>query len=400
MQTVAIFESTMAPFTPDYIAEVIRNHREPQVEAPILSMLLARGRTLTVKNQNFSWNTADLPTRTTTINSAGYDQTTTSLIVTNAAVFTVGDLVVCEATREVIYVSAINTGTNTLTVQRGIGSANGAVAAAAGSVANGATLRRLGPAMGEASPVPADRDFGSVTHTQTIQTFKKAVSVSGRAAVLTPQVSDPEAFQRAQAFEELLRDIEHVFLFGGRAATGVNDAGGRLATTSQGLYNAITTNTFAVGGVMTKAYFEGTVCAPVFARGSTEKVLVGGTTMMQAINDLYATNAARQEAVEVAGIRLSRIRTPHGDLLLVPSRAMSGGFAGDGLILDMDQEFAIRYTEGQLNGQPRIGLPNLVPVVPTNGTDAQTEQWFAELGLQWGSQSKHGRITGVTGAST
>ncbi|MFM9958462.1 MAG: hypothetical protein ACKVZJ_10320 [Phycisphaerales bacterium] len=400
MQTVAIFESTHAPFDPDIVREIIRNNRDLQVEAPILAMCLTQGRTMRVGNQTFTWNSADLPTRTTTINNGGtaYTAGDTSIVVASGAVFLPGDLVVCEATREVLYISAIST--NTLTVIRGVGSANGGVAAGTAGVANTAVLRRIGPAMGEASPTPADRDFVSVTHTQTIQTYKVAVSVSGRAAVLDAQVEEPEAFQRAQAFQMFQRDIEHVILFGGRTVTGVTDAGSRLATTSQGLYNAITNNTFAVGGTMTKAYFEGTVCNPVFSRGSGEKFLVAGPTLFQTLHDLYATNTARNEQVDVAGMRLRRLVTPHGDLNMVPSRALAGGFAGDGLILDMGPQVMLRYTDGDVGGRPRNGLPNLRPVLLADGTDAVREEWFAELALQFGSQAQHARISGVTGASS
>ena len=399
MQTVAAYESTMAPFDPVYQTEIIRNNRELQVEAPILALLLAQGRTLRVGNETFNWNSADLPTRTTTISNGGaaYDAATTSLVVTSGAVFRIGDLVLCEATREMILVTAIST--NTLTVVRGIGNANGGVAASAGSVANTVILRRVGPAMGEASGVPADADFGSTTHTQNIQTFKTAVSVSGRAAVLDPQVESPLAFNRAQAHEVFLRDIEHAILWGGRQGSGVTNAGGKKVTTMHGLYNAVTSNVFSVGGTMTRTYLEATVCAQVFAKGSSVKTLVAGTILLQTVADLYRSSGWRPEEVEVAGIRLTRIRNMHGELLLVPSRALSGAFAGDGLILDMDPEFRLRFTEGELNGKPRSGLPNLMEVTQTSGTDAQTEQWFAELGLQWGSQSKHARISGVTGAA-
>lgn len=399
MFTVAAYESAMAPFTPDYMTEVMRTNREEQIEAPILSLLLAQGRTLQVKNESFKWNTADLPTRTTTVNNGGtpYTSGDTSIVVAAGSTFRVGDLVLCEATREVIYITAIST--HTLTVVRGIGSANGAPAAHASSVANGAVLRRIGPAMGEASGAPADADFGSVTHEQNIQTFKTAVSVSGRANVLDPQVESPLAFNRAQAYQVFVRDIEHAILFGGRQASGVSDAAGKKVTTMHGLYNAITTNVFSVGGTMTRAYFEGTVCAQVFARGSGTKTLIGGPTLMQTIADLYASRATRPEQVEVAGIRLTRVQNMHGELLLMPSRALSGSFGGDGLILDMDDEFRLRYTDGELNGMPRRGLPNLMEVTQTGGADAQTEQWFAELGLQWGAQSKHARISGVTGAA-
>lgn len=399
MYTVAAYESAMAPFDPVYQTEIIRNNRELQVEAPILALLLAQGRTLRVGNETFNWNSADLPTRTTTINNGGtaYDASTTSIVVTAGTTFRVGDLVLCEATREVIFITAIST--NTLTVVRGIGSANGGVAAHANSVANTAILRRIGPAMGEASGVAADADFGSTTHTQNIQTFKTTVSVSGRAAVLDAQVEDPLAFNRAQAHEVFLRDIEHAIMFGGRQSSGVTDAAGKKVTTMHGLYPAITTNVFSVGGTMTKAYLEGTVCAQVFGKGSSVKTLVAGTTLLQTIADLYRSTGWRPEEVEVAGIRLTRVRTMHGELLLVPSRALSGAFAGDGLILDMDPEFRLRFTDGTLDGKPRHGLPNLMSVTQTSGTDAQTEQWFAELGLQWGSQSKHARISGVTGAA-
>lgn len=402
MITTELFKSSLGPFDPDTTREIIRNNREAQIEAPVLSLLLTQGRTMRMGDETCTWYSADLPTRTTTINNGGaaYDASSTSIVVTNGAVFGVGDLVLAEATREVLLITGIST--HTLTVVRGVGSANGAPAAHANSVANTAVLRRIGPAIGEGATVPADRDYADVAHVNTLQTFRKAVSLTGRTAVLDKQVEDPEAFLTAQAFEELIRDIEHAFMFGGRsAAAGLVDASSRKVTTMGGLYNAITTNVYAVGGAMTKAYFEGTVCAGVFARGSGQKVLIGGTTFMQTIADLYATNAAREESVEVAGMRLRRLVNMHGgELLLMPSRALAGAFVGDALVLDVDDLFRVRYTEGTLDGNPRSGLPNLRSVTLPSGQDAATKEWFAELTLQFGSQAKHARISGVTGASS
>lgn len=357
-------------------------------DMPIYAGLAGAGQQRETQNEKFEWYTSDLTDRRTQVNNApdDYDDTTTAVVVDSVAGFYPNCMVLAEATGEVMYCTAVNTGTKTLTVVRGIGSV---VAAAVGSVANDAYLRNIGPALGESSSLPEARHVGGGNVSNWVQTFRKAVQLSGRLDASATLTEQERPRQRRATFEELRRDIEHALIFGAADGDTV-DADGKKATSTGGLLQAISTNVTNIGGTMSLSELD-TFAAAAFAYGSSEKFMYAGSTVMGAVHDLYRGKLQLTVADGAAGLKIAKVLTPYGIFNLVHHRGLTGTYAGHGIVVDPMQA-EIRYTGG---GR---GLPHLREDVKKDGVDGTVDEWFAELGLQWGSEKHHAVLKGVTGA--
>src|SRR5690554_1591058 len=87
---------------------------------PLTSLLKQfKQNTKPATNPKFSWMEDDLGARWDAVNNgAGYDNAATSIVVDNGNYFSAGDVVKVPRTGEVLIVTAVNNGTNTLTVTR------------------------------------------------------------------------------------------------------------------------------------------------------------------------------------------------------------------------------------------------------------------------------------------
>src|SRR5687768_13407648 len=130
-----------------------------------------------------------------------------SVVVTNIDRFRVGDQVAVEG--ELLLVTAINTGTATLTVTRGYGGSTQT------TIGSGDVLTNLGNAALEGDDAPAPRFTSRSRKTNFTQIFSAAVEVSGsELAVRQIGVRDELDYQKVQRTRELLRDLENSVING------------------------------------------------------------------------------------------------------------------------------------------------------------------------------------------
>ena len=107
-------------------------------EAPFTT-LLSKVRKESTRDVAFSWFEDLSIGKWTQINyGAGYSDSATSLVVDDADIFQVGDLVKSVTSGEIMKVATVTVGTNTITVTRAFGST------AAAAIADDAYLFRLG----------------------------------------------------------------------------------------------------------------------------------------------------------------------------------------------------------------------------------------------------------------
>jgi hypothetical protein len=358
-------------------------------ELPIYAWLTGRGQNRPTMTETFEWATDSLGGRRTQVDNAGaaYDETTTSIVVDDGTVFYANSVVLAEATGEIMLCTAVSG--NTLTVVRGLGTM---VAAAAGSVANNAYLTNCGHAAGEGAGKYAAVQSAGALAKNCVQTFRKTVELSGRLMRQGIKTEDERARQRKKKLEELARDIEHALVFGAYHAS-TTDADGRRVSTTGGLMQNVTTNVDNVGGTMSWDRFR-TFAQTAFAKGSREKLLVSGPTVHAAIHTIAATKLSISVVTEF-GLNLQKVLTEWGSFLLYPHRGLMGTYAGYAIAIDPSQA-EIRTNGGADTG---TGLPYLRPDIQTKDTDGVADEWFAELGLQWGAEDHHAILKGVTGAA-
>lgn len=186
------------------------------------------------------WIEDELLPNTDTINDATYTDAAadTAFIVDHASRFRVGDQVQATGSREVMLVTAINTGTNTLTVVRGYGGTT------ATALADNLVLRILGNAALEGDDRPAAR-FTSRTRRQNYtQIFTASVEVSGsQMAARQIAIADELDYQKQERLREMLRDLENCVING--VAPAANPEGSAtVRRTMRGIIPSITANLF------------------------------------------------------------------------------------------------------------------------------------------------------------
>ena len=357
--------------------------------SPTLALLMGRGLVAPSNTYDFHWLARGLPDRRTQIDNGDddYDQDTTSIVVDSVAPFEVNGLVLCEATGEVILVTAINAGAKTLTISRGIGSG---VAAAAGSVADDAYLRFIGIAMGEASSSPSAKARARTKYTNGIQTFRKPVEISGHAEREGLKTVDDLPAMREEAHLELLNDIEQAFIYGSYSNDSVGADGENVITV--GGIATFVDFVDNVNGTMTIDRFE--QFAERAFKYKRELVLEVGNLVSRTLHSLYRGSLVQREGNVAVGMMITAITTANGVFELLPNRSLQGADSGSALALDPTR-MKLRHANG--NGKVTTGLPHLRQGLEANDTDAKKVEWWAEVGIELGAPENHSILKGVTG---
>jgi hypothetical protein len=388
MLTLALFGGVL---TPDVLQQITLVEAADQY--PIYAMLVAAGQVSPTTNPKPQWGETNLGARRNQINNGGtaYTGSTTDLVVDNGTVFRVGDLIVSEATGEVMLIVSI--ATNTLTVRRGVGG----IAGSAPSVANDVWLQTISNASGEGAPLGVSTETVIGMLDNVTQIFRERATVTGTLARTSTSTEAERPRQRRDGFERMLQHIERAIVHG-QKSEDKTDAASRLVRTMGGLRAAITTNVTASIGNMTEDAFVAAT-AGAFQYGSRSKVAFGGATAINALNKIYRGRSRTSAPDAPVGMQVQRILHPEGDLTLVPHRAFTGGFAGDMLILDMGQLLLRPLAGGQPGGGdfPQDGRLQLRENVQPKGDDAVSDEYFAEHTLTWGNQRTHAQLKGITG---
>lgn len=374
------------------VSEAILLRHSPE-DSIIFATLLAAGRRRETMTPKIEWLTDGQPARRTAVNrpADNYDDTTTAILVDEPSVFTAGDLVLAEATGEVMLCTSVVA--NTINVVRGVG---GGVAAATASVADNANLMNIGPAIGEGQASRVAVQSLPTRGTSYTQIFRESVELSGTAANTATHGGDQRAHQRMKKFRQQQQSIERAFIYGS-AGEAAADADGKIVRTTGGLLNAITTHVDDIAGNLTfnrlMQFFE-----MAFQYGSSEKILFAGLSLETKIHQLFDSKLRVEPMNSEVGIQIARIKGPGGVLNLVGARGLTGDYANHGIVVD-PLEAAVRPLQGNdYKGNPRGDL-HLIEDIQPEGTDAVKDEWYAELGLEWGNEQNHAVIKGATGVA-
>ena len=189
------------------------------------------------------WLEDTLLPNTDAVNDAtfGDPATDTSFVVDNGDRFRVGDLIQIEGSQEVMLVTAVNTGTDQLTVVRGYGGTT------AEDLADNQVIRILGNAALEGDDRPATRFTNRSRRTNYTQIFTASVEVSGsQLAARQIALSDELDYQKQERIRELIRDLENCVI-NGVAADSNPEGSATVRRSMKGLIPLITTNQFVNG---------------------------------------------------------------------------------------------------------------------------------------------------------
>ncbi|HHW41263.1 MAG TPA: DUF5309 domain-containing protein [Syntrophomonadaceae bacterium] len=351
-----------------------------QPSASPFTVILLRARKLTTRTAEFDWWEDQIDAYWTQINNAtGYTAGDVNLVVDDATIFKPKDVVKNSRTGEVMFVTAVNTTTNTITVTRGYGTTP------ATAMNDNDWLVRLGNAMEENSKAPESKltqPTKKVNYTQIIRTpFDQ--SMTSEAEDLRTAESERVRLRKKKLIEHRM-DIERAILFG----EPKEDPTGKRRMTG-GLLYFITTNVKDVGGAMTEAEFED-FCEMLFAYGSSDKLLIAAPHVLSVINQIARNKIETTSGEETYGIRLKKYLSYHGDLYLVPSKALEKDYGSMAIGVDMRN---IYYRP--LKGRDTKLRTN----IQDNDVDGWKDEYLTEMGLKVELEKTHAVLKNCTSFS-
>jgi hypothetical protein len=239
------------------------------------------------------WLEDTLLPNTDTINDSVFTDpdVDTTFVVAHADRFRVGDQVQADGSREVMLVTGVNTGVNTLTVVRGYGST------AVQDLSDGLLLRILGNAALEGDDRPATRFTNRSRNTNYTQIFTAGVEVSGsQLAARQIAVADELDYQKQERLRELLRDLENCVI-NGVAPAASPQGSASVRRTMKGIIPFLATNVFVSGG------------GDFPAGDGTSTDLLNETQINAALRGIWDQSAGRIDTIVVNGFQKRRINS-------------------------------------------------------------------------------------------
>jgi len=353
-------------------------------ETPLLDLLGDSARP--ARSTVHEWLEDALLPNTDKINDSTYTDVLadTQFVVQNAVRFRVGDQISVEGSAEVMLVTAVNTGTNTLTVVRGYGGSTPT------ALANNQVLQILGNAALEGDAADTARFSTRTRKTNYTQIFAATVEVSGsELAVRQVGVQDEVDYQKQQRLRELLRDLENCVI-NGRAAAANPEGSASVRRTMKGIVPFVATNKFIPGSggfpndlALTEDQLN-TALREVWKSGSgnVDTIVVNGQEKRW-INAFIGTNRRYADRAQTFTDLVSAYESDFGVCRVVMSR-----WAHKGTVLLVDSS--------RVEVMPLAGRSFQYKPLGSTG-DRESGQVIGEYTLELRNENAHGVITGLTG---
>lgn len=355
-----------------------------------ISMRLPRRPT---HNPLFQWAESTRRNRFDAINNgAGYVAGASALVVDNANRFAQYDLVKVTRTAEVMEVTAVNTGTQTLTVIRGVGAAATGVA-----LVDNDEIIRIGSVEPEGAldkPAVSPNPTLVTNYTHIIRT---PYDSTGTQLAATSNV-EPSDWRYAASHASLEHKVDWEWVFITSKKDERTDANGKAVRTTNGVLNSISTNVTDMGGGMTESEFFGSFRTAFRYGDPQSKTLFASQIVLEAINTYPRSKLqiVQSDSGKTSyGLDVKRFISPFGNLTVVQHNLLEGSkYGGHAFILDLSR-MARRPLVG--NGEDRD--TKIRTNIQAPGYDGRKDEILTEQGLEFGQEAAHALIHNVTGAA-
>lgn len=291
---------------------------------------------------------------------------------------------------EVIRCTAIDRGTDIMTVVRGVNGTTPAI------VPIGAGILRIGSTWGDATG-PAD-SLGSmpVEVTCHFQTFKKAWTMGTQAAVIRPVGIPMGMSEKDWHHTNMMKDAKRELAMaiywgkGGLDTSNPSQPAGQI----EGLINRCTANNFDAGGTITFNSFL-LWAETAFRYGSDSKFLFGPHIFARAFNTWNLNKQLTARTDNVFGANVTRLELMGKELVFVHDPALDDAVAGQNsfkskaFLVDVNPEDVFLWHLAGHDFQLRED-------VIQNGVQATTDEFYGTCGLVVKHPKKHGMIYNVT----
>jgi hypothetical protein len=260
------------------------------------------------------------------------------------------------------------------------------------SSANNAALE------GQAAPSGTARSRANVSniteiHHSAIEVSYSKLAATGQyagqnvSAEWDDAVIDEIQLQTQAELQSMGVDIEQSFLNGTLHVPADNTT----ARATQGILGAIATSVVAAGGAVTTAMVDA-LLQDMYGAGAPlmqeSTVFLGNAQTAQALSDVYAASSQLSAPTRdrtVGGMAIKTITTLYGDFGVMMDRHMPAGVLA---LVDLAACYPV-FTE-----IPQKGVLFVEPLAKTGATEKY--QLYGEIGLEYGPETYHGKITGIT----
>lgn len=358
-----------------------------QSEEGPLTRLTAEASTRQVGSPEYTWYEDDIRGNQITVNGSQTAGDTTIEVsgddeeLVNPGSNNDSFLLFNASTGEVLEVTSVSTGSNTLTVTRGFGNTS------ASSISDGEELVVLGNANEENAEEPRVIQTTSTKQSNYTQIFRNPVESSA-----TLEETDVHAAGKGKLSDDLrkeaishVRDIEMAFKFGTK---NEDTSGTHPKRTTRGLWNRVSTNVSdQSSSSLTESEYR-THLKNVFQHGSKEKWQLAGGTI---INDLMSF---ADSAIDFAtgdsefGIDFTRYRTGFGTVRITHDQALDRAGMG-GIAFTLDPEALEKVVLGNRDSVLRMNIQ-------APGQDGFKHEYLSEVGFAVYNEEKMGLIKNVT----
>jgi hypothetical protein len=248
------------------------------------------------------------------------DSSETAVDVDNGDIFRVGDVILVDSER--MYVSAVSS--NTLTVTRGY---LGSTAAAHDDNAFILNLFQEQAEHGQSgTPITTD----PTTQENHVQIFKESWGESNTSRATKRVAYQNLADSEARAREDILRDQEHMVVWGKKRVTR---SSGVITRYSGGIDEFVTTNRVDLEGALELGDISYLINVSTRFGGS-KKLWFCGRDVLYQLSSLGLDFVRIDQATKTLGMSVNRVRGPHGEFSMIEHRGFENAHGGRLMIID------------------------------------------------------------------
>lgn len=356
----------------------------PNGDAPLFALTSAM-KSSAVDDPEFNWWEKSMQTRRMALGADldGTAGTDTVTLVDSALSLKEGDLLLVEQTGEILYVAADPTIDTSASLTRGYAGTTVTAVDFDGAAVN-PNLLVIGSAYEEGSDAPTGRAYDPTKYTNYTQIFRNTFEHTRTAMKTRLRTGDDVKEAKRECLELHSRDIEMAFFLGIKTETTKNGKPLRLTGGLKSFIPAANKVQVASGQLSMDA-LEGYM-ERIFKYGSSEKMAFCGNRAMTCLQQVTRKNTAYQIYAneKVLGIKVTRVVSPHGELVLkrhplfnqvVGSDTGQVYYGLDSSLFVLDQkELEYRYFKGDDTRYEQK--------LQDNGIDGEKSGFLTECGLE------------------
>lgn len=324
-------------------------------------------------NPEFSWLEDVLAPKVTAV-ATGCDASQTGTMIVTAGDGTKiasGDLIKNTSSGEIFLVSSVST--DTPTIVRGFGTTAGA------TMNVGDTLLIIGNANAENATIRDIKATQTTRKANYCQIFRTPFGMSRTLKDSKLYGGNYKTYQAKKKGIEHRVEMERQFLFG-EPKEQTNSDSGRWAT--GGLDYFITTNRVDASKQVT---YPGLVdlTQTVFRYGNQKRRLcLAAPSIISAVDKFSSERLFLQTSTEVYGIRVSKVQSSHGDLMLVkhPLLQETAAYNERMFVLDMDKISERPFVNANTKLKQNIQAPS---------ADGEQHEYITQTGLELQNEVAH-----------